>query len=239
MSENLLTTSRPVSKAGPAPQTPEQFIDPATGDIRVDALLKSYLELERMLARMSADPLGGLDPVRKAAVLGIPETPDAYTVDCSHGLFEPDPEINAKLHASGYSQEQAQVLYDLAAERLVPMIQDIAAEFQAERELERLKSHFGGEERWREVSRQINAWAGRNLPPAAVDGLSTTFEGVMALYSMMMSKEPQALRRGGTSTPVTEADLHAIMRDPKYWRDRDPIIIARVTDGFRRLYPDD
>lgn len=231
MSENLLTTPRPADAADRPPAVPDKFIDPATGGVRVDALLKSYLELERKLSLMAADPLGGLDPERRAAVLGIPETAESYQINCSHGLFEPDPEINTKLHSAGYSQDQAQVLYDLAAERLIPMIQDIAAEFHAERELERLVSHFGGDERWREVSRQINAWAMRNLPPTAVEGLSTTFEGVMALYTMMTSKEPQALRGGNMSATVTEADLHSMVRDPKYWRDRDPTVIARVTDG--------
>ena len=31
--------------------------------------------------------------------------------------------------------------------------------------------------------------------------------------------------------------LRALMRDPKYWRERDPAVVARVTEGFRRLYP--
>ena len=29
-----------------------------------------------------------------------------------------------------------------------------------------------------------------------------------------------------------------MMRDPRYWRDRNPEFVARVTDGFRRLFPD-
>ena len=33
------------------------------------------------------------------------------------------------------------------------------------------------------------------------------------------------------------ADLHALMRDPRYWRDRNPDLIAKVTEGFQRLYP--
>jgi hypothetical protein len=28
-----------------------------------------------------------------------------------------------------------------------------------------------------------------------------------------------------------------MMRDPRYWRDRDPAFIAQVTEGFKRLYP--
>jgi len=29
-----------------------------------------------------------------------------------------------------------------------------------------------------------------------------------------------------------------MMRDPRYWRERDPEIIQKVTKGFSRLYPE-
>lgn len=35
-----------------------------------------------------------------------------------------------------------------------------------------------------------------------------------------------------------EADLRALMRDPRYWRDRDPQVVDAVSQGFRHLYPD-
>jgi hypothetical protein len=28
-----------------------------------------------------------------------------------------------------------------------------------------------------------------------------------------------------------------MMRDPRYWRERDPALVAQVTEGFKRLYP--
>jgi hypothetical protein len=36
---------------------------------------------------------------------------------------------------------------------------------------------------------------------------------------------------------ITEDTLNEMVRDPRYWRDRDPDFIARVTEGFRRLFP--
>jgi hypothetical protein len=33
----------------------------------------------------------------------------------------------------------------------------------------------------------------------------------------------------------TEAELRKMMRDPRYWRKRDPEWVKRVTEGFRRL----
>jgi hypothetical protein len=56
----------------------------------------------------------------------------------------------------------------------------------------------------------------------------------------MTASEPAALRAAASSgqTPGNEEDLHKMMRDPRYWRDRDPALLAKVTEGFRQLYPD-
>ncbi len=35
-----------------------------------------------------------------------------------------------------------------------------------------------------------------------------------------------------------EDELRNVMRDPRYWRDHDSELVRRVTDGFRRLYPE-
>ncbi|XHO81150.1 hypothetical protein ABNQ38_24125 [Azospirillum sp. A29] len=257
MADTLLTESAAAADTVPPLPVPEKFRDSKTGALRVEALLKSYLELERRLSSQGqsrqapldtaselppqAAPvdLAALDPAQRRRLLGAPETPDGYSIACDHGLFQPDPEINGRLHEAGYTADQAQLLYDLAAERMVPLIQTMAAEFQAEREVERLVARFGGEERWREVSRQLLAWAGKTLPPAAVEGLATTYEGVMALYAMMTGSEPAALSMAGNRAGggEGEVELRTLMRDPRYWRDRDPAVIARVTEGFQRLYP--
>ncbi|WP_431856641.1 capsid assembly protein [Azospirillum sp.] len=218
MADNLLTAST----AAPT-GVPDKFLDPQTGAVRVDALVKSYQELERRLAAGGAVP--------------APASPDGYAIACDHGLFEPCPEVNARLHAAGFAPAQAQLVYDLAAERLMPLIQELVAEFQADREVQRLVQHFGGDEKWRAVSRQLLAWAAKNLPAPAVEGLSTTYEGVMALYRMMTGSEPSALARGDAPAEGGETELHTLMRDPRYWRDRDPGVVARVTEGFQRLYP--
>jgi hypothetical protein len=183
---------------------------------------------------------GALDRATLLSLLGVPEGPDGYCIDCGHGLFDADPMLNHKLHAAGFTPEQAQLVYDLAAERLVPMIQQIAFEFEAEREVARLINHFGGEDAWRETSRQLLAWGRKNLPPAALDGLTTSYDGVVALHRMMTASEPAALRAAASSgaSPGSEEDLHKMMRDPRYWRDRDPALLAKVTEGFRQLYPD-
>jgi len=224
------------------PEVPEKFWDAEAGRIRVEALLKSYLALERRLSQMVALPTaesGPEDRLRLYTALGRPQGPEEYAIACPHGLFEPDPEINARLFEAGMSQEQAQAVYDLAAEKMVPLMQALVAELEADREIERLMAEFGGPERWAEVSRQMLAWAERNLPADALPGLTTSFDGVMALYEMMKNREPASVADGGTEVDASgERDLQAMLRDPRYWRDRDPAFIAKVTEGFRRLYPE-
>ena len=48
--------------------------------------------------------------------------------------------------------------------------------------------------------------------------------------------EPETLPPLEVETPpeLSEAALVELMRDPRYWRQRDPEFIARVTAGFKR-----
>lgn len=246
MSEtNLLTQPVPPAPSGSAgkpAEVPEKFWDAERGEIRVAALLKSYLELERKLSGSIPAPgaeMGAEERQRLLRALGVPDGPDGYAVECPHGLFEPDPEINAKLHAAGLTPPQVQLVYDLAADRMMPMLGEMAAEFEAERELERVVAHFGGEERWREMSRQLLAWGRKHLPPAALEALSSSFDGILALHRMMTEEGGARidLPEGEGPGDAGERELHAMMRDPRYWRDRDPAVIAKVTAGYRRLFP--
>ena len=136
---------------------------------------------------------------------------------------------------------QAADLWERAGQRdtaILPLIREVAAQYQAEREIERLQAEFGGPEGWRTVSRQILTFARANLPPAAVDGLAASYDGVMALHRMMTAGEPALGRAAGTREGgADEAELRKLMRDPRYWRDRDPALLAKVAAGFERLYP--
>ncbi|MEI6987318.1 MAG: hypothetical protein WCK65_14445 [Rhodospirillaceae bacterium] len=221
---------------------PEKFWDAKSNQLRTDALLKSYQELERRLTTLTKPQAAGtvLPPDRAALLkaLGVPDSHEDYTVNTGHGLFQADPAINQRLHAAGLTHEQLQLVYDLAAERFVPLVHEMAAQFEADNQLRHLINHFGGEDKWREASRQMLAWGKKNLPPSALEALSTTVDGIMAIHKLMGGGEPSTLRPGSEpSTGNALNDLHAQMRDPRYWRDRNPDVVAKVTDGFQRLYP--
>lgn len=237
MTETNLLQAPQTDKSSQKPEgLPEKFWDAANNTVRVDALIKSYAALEN---KLSQGPVTLDDPDTRSKILralGVPETPDDYKVTVKDNLLMPDPELNKRLHAKGFTGEQVQEVYDVAVERMVPMILDIAADFQADREMERLVKEFGGEDQWREISRQLLAYGRKSMPAAALEGLSSSYDGVMALYRMMKGEQPNTLQAAKNASGLREEDLYAMMRDPKYWREKDPSIVAKVTEGFKQMY---
>jgi len=220
---------------------PEKFWNPETGAIRTEALLKSYLELERKLGSVPSMPPDEADPddrMRLLSALGVPDSPEQYHIELHHELIEPDPQINAKLHEAGFTERQAQLVYDLAADHLVPLLDQAVGQLQAAREAERLATCFGGEPAWRSTAQQIKTWGQANLSPDVFETLASSYDGVLAIHQMMQAREPAVLNEAnGPRSSLAEADLTRMMRDPRYWRERDPALVAQVTEGFQRLYP--
>jgi len=199
---------------------PDKFKNPETGAVRMEALINSYSELEK---KMSGAP-------------SAPGSHEEYCINCDHGMFQPDAEVNSRLHSKGMTQEQVQEVYDLAAEKMVPMVSELAGDFQADREVEKLVGYFGGPDKWKEVSRQLLAFGQQNLPADVLANLSSSFEGVLALHRMLKSDEPSLKKTTENPAAVGEQDLQSMMRDPKYWRDKDPAFVAKVTEGFQKVY---
>ncbi|NGM22468.1 hypothetical protein G3576_20795 [Roseomonas stagni] len=242
MPEDLLETAlKPEAPQGRTPrpaEIPEKFWDEAAGALRVDALLKSYLELERRMSQRQAPPTDDApeeERQRWRRLLGIPDSPDGYEITPPNEVVTPDAAVNARLHEAGFTPRQVQLVYDLAAERLMPLIAEAAADFEAARQVEKLQAHFGGEERFRRIAAQLSSWGRANLPEAVFTALSSTAEGVIALQRMMEGKEPPLARDAQAEAGPDEGELRRMMRDPRYWRTREPDFVKRVTDGFKRL----
>ena len=206
-------------------EVPEKFWDNESGQIRTDPLVKSYRELERKLG--------------SAVYREPPAGPEDYNVEISNDFLTSDPDVNKRLHAAGFSEDQVQVVYDLAGEHLVPMISDLASVFEAEQQTERLVNHFGGQEKWNVTARQIDTWARSQLPNQVMEALASTYEGVLAMHQMMTNAEPGLLQKGETgSDALSVDDLKKLMKDPGYWRDQNPTVVEKVRQGFRTLYKD-
>jgi len=222
------------------PAIPEKFRDPRSGAIRVDALLGAYLELERRMHSMVRVPGADCSDEERCAfhrALGVPDSPDGYQIASRHELLSPDPEVNRRLHAAGFTPEQAQLVYDLAHDCMLPAMANMAGEYDMRRHLDRLKDHYGGDARWSETARQVSAWGKANLPDEVYQSLSRSPEGVIAMERMMASGEPGLGKAAAPKDEAPdEAELKRMMQDPRYWKQRDPAFIDKVSSGFRRLY---
>ncbi len=218
---------------------PEKFWDADVGALRTDMLLKSYVELERKLGTMvpmpNSDDPNSRHKLQRA--LGKPESADDYEISSPHEMITPDPAVNAKLHEAGLSSEQAQLVYDLAAQHLVPLVEEANRESSQERECSQLAMHFGGAQKWQAIAPQIKTWAQANLTDEVYESLGSSSDGVIAIYHMMQAREPNVISEA--AIPASETDerqLSAMMRDPRYWRDRDPTFVAEVTAGYKQLF---
>jgi hypothetical protein len=205
--------------AGRPAAVPEKFWDREAGTIRTDALLKSYVELERKLGSMVALPgdgdQEGRERLRRA--LGVPASAEDYQIEARDELLEPTPEINARLHQAGLTQEQAQLVYDLAAEHVLPLIDDAIGELHATRDAERLAKHFGGDASWQNLARQIRTWGQANLAEEVYRTLAASYDGVVAMHQMMQAREPTVLQEvNGPQGDADEATRTRMMRDPRY-----------------------
>jgi hypothetical protein len=239
MTESLLTTG-PEQPASPAPEpppivaepkplrpagVPTKFWDEEKAALRTEALIKSYLELEKKLS--------------SARFPELPKSPEDYQIKIGNDVIAVDPDLNRRLYEAGFNQEQTQLVYDLASERLMPLVAEIAAVFEAEAQVARLVKHFGSEQRWHGTARQIETWGRAHLPERVFEALSTTYEGVLAMHRMMSHSEPDLVKDvGAVNQDVSEGDLRRLMRDPAYWRDQRPEIVEEVRAGFKRLYRD-
>lgn len=228
---------------GRPPHVPEKFWDPQMGVVRTDALLRAYQDLERRMHSMVKVPGDGCSDDELCAfrrALGIPDGPDGYDIQTRHELLTSDPQVNARLHEAGFTPRQAQLVYDLAHECVLPVVQQITSDSDQRRHLDRLKDHFGGDARWGETARQVAAWGKANLPAEVYGALSCSAEGVMAMERMMASGEPAMGRSPAQREDApSEAELKKMMQDPRYWKKRDPAFIEKVSMGFRRLYGED
>lgn len=207
---------------------PEKFKDPKTGELKVQDLLKSYIALEK---KLSERPTNGAQGV-------MPASAQEYDIQLKSDLITSDPQINERLFKLGFTNEQVQAVYDLAVEKILPLLEELSADYKADKELSALEAEFGGAEQFNTIARQVSAWGEKNLSPDIFNALCCSKDGILTMYKMMGGgSEPSLMKEPADSVSVdTEESLRTLMRDPKYWRKNDPATVKRVEEGFKRLY---
>lgn len=227
MSENLLKTASLPDASGKPQGLPDKYWDAERGAVRLQSLIADF---NNMAARD--------ENLVETGLRGMPESYDKYDLKIPGPYLERDDEVLRRMYEKHFTNEQAQLVYDLANERVIPVLSELTVNFEAQKQLEKLVRHFGSAEKFNEISRQISTWARQNLRPKSYDALATTSEGVIALYQMMSSPEPVMGREGGMIEELSDASLRKMMEDPRYWRDKDPSYVAKITKGFEKLYPE-
>jgi hypothetical protein len=167
----------------------------------------------------------------------VPDAPEHYRIRLGDGPVSRDAELDGLLHAAGFTQAQAQLVYDLAAERVAPLLAELARHYEQAAARGRLEARFGGAQRYAELSRQIHAYGAANLPAEIYETLAGSEDGIVLLHRLMQGGEPRFAAGRGAGAGLDDQALRKLVQDPRYWRDRDPATIARVEAGFRRLYP--
>ena len=240
--------AEPAEPAARPEGVPEKFWDPDAGQLRTEALLKSYLELERRLgaepAAAGEEDAAATDPAEAPAeeagepapAPDIPDDPDGYEIRTDSELVAPDPEVNKRLHEAGFTQDQAQLVYKLAEDYLLPAVSEAYGEVFVQQELGKLEQAFGGRENWQTTAEQLRTWGKANLEADVYDTLAASSDGIMAMHQMMQAREPRVVHADAPAAPADEGQLRRMMQDPRYWRDRDPAFVNEVTRGFERLF---
>lgn len=133
--EGNLTEKAPSAKNGKPAGLPDKFWDENSGKINLEALLEDYNS-------MASRDENQIESHNRR----MPESYDKYEVKFPHPLLDRDDEIFRRFFENGFTNEQAQLVYDLANERVIPVLDSLASDYEAERQLEKLKRFFGSEE---------------------------------------------------------------------------------------------
>ncbi len=248
-----LLGSAPASGApgGPAPGPasgrpdwiPEKFWDFEKAQPRVQDLAKSYREAENLATKRREtirDEL--LNEVRAETRKGVPESADGYVT--ANVKVEVPEHVRVNLrdddelidwwkntaHALGLPQSKFE-------EGIAAFVKAQAASFPDPKE-ELKKFGENGPQRIEALQLQL----AKLLPTEEFQALSASLSraesirAVERIVSKLAGAGPASFE--GTTVPMgglTRDHLENLMRDPRYWRDHDPVVIKQVEEGFQRL----
>jgi len=216
---------------------PEKFQNP-DGTTNVEALMKSYSELEKKIGGMVSVPNDNTDTATREKfnrAIGVPENANDYP---SNAMFD-DESIKQKFHDIGLTSSQVEQIYSVAEEFLSPVIAELFSAKNETSEMLKLEKFFGGRDKMNDALNAINTFGEKFLPRDAFESLCSTASGIQGVYHMMQSMEPRIETNVGEHENLTDDDLRRMMRDPKYWRDADPEYVRKIENGFRKLYSDE
>ena len=212
---------------------PEKFLN-SDGTLNSESLIKSYVELEKKIGTMVTVPNSESDTQTKQKfnrAIGVPENASEYP---THELYD-DENLRQKFLDIGLTSPQVEKIYDIANEFLSPVISDLFSVQNETNAINELKIFFGSSEKMNDALHAIQTFGERFLPRDAFDALCATPQGIQSVYKMMQSMEPDVKTSINETQNLTDSDLRRMMRNPKYWRDKDEEYIRNIENGFKKL----
>ena len=198
---------------------------------------------------------------RKAqANSGVPESAEGYRVDLpdevKNVVFKFDENgrdpvwdaLTPVFHERGLSNEDAMAMVSKLAEVLPGLSQqgmdadggddDADFEYKSYGGPEKARAHVDGVTAWAKALVQQGVLDDDDLSEVAINTSSGKGLKLMTKLRVAMGGEPipSNIDGGDAGGGMDEAKLHAMMKDPRYWKARDQAYIAEVTEGFRKLY---
>ncbi|TXH13838.1 MAG: hypothetical protein E6R03_10565 [Hyphomicrobiaceae bacterium] len=217
----------------------ENFWDSEKNEIKINDLISSYSELSKFKTETDAK------------FSGRPESPDKYELRIPEGFELPEgvgfdfdeksPLVEAArkmAFESGSGQEGFDQLVSTYMKEKLSAFQQEATEIEETYQAELAKLGERSKDRLDAATNFLKS----NLSESqynAIRKVASTADGVTAIEALMALSRDKApvIPGNGGGEGLSETDLHSMMKDPKYWRDRDPAFIKKVTDGYQKLYP--
>lgn len=208
---------QPTAAPGAAPARPdfipEKFWDAEKGAPRLEDMAKSYSELERF--RMGRTE-------RVPEDYALPKAFEGYADQIQEDALKAVKELAS---GEGLSQQGfdnlMRALYGDPSGHVEELQQAYGDKLDETLEACRLFARTIGEHE------------------SVVRQLTSTAAGVKFLNDLRMksAEAPLPGQPGQGAPKLTEVELRSKMNDPRYWRDKDPALIAEVERGFQQLYP--
>lgn len=220
---------------------PEKFWDADTGEVKLDDLAKSYINLEKFSTGKKEEMREQLlAELQSEATEGLPEDPTGYKLPpLVEGISEEMVEANPltgwwreHCHDLGMPEEVFQQGVEKYVDMMIGTQPDLEAEAQklGENANERLDA--------------VTAFAQSVFPPEEFELISSTLGqsalGVQALERMQDAMRSTLSRSEQVAQPeraLSVEDVKNMMKDPKYFdpRHRDANFVKRVDDMWARL----
>jgi hypothetical protein len=220
---------------------PEKFWDADTGEVKLDDLAKSYINLEKFSTGKKDEMRDQLlTELQAEATEGLPEDPSGYKLPpLVEGITEEMVEENPltgwwrdHCHDLGMPEE----VFQTGVEKYVDMM--VGGQPNLEAEAEKLGENA------RERLDAVTAFAQSTFPPEEFEVISATLGqsalGVQALERMQDAMRSSISRSEQVAQPdraLSVDDVKNMMKDPKYFdpRYRDASFVKRVDDMWARL----